>query len=129
MPWNSGSGGGFNNGAKPWLPLYPQYKEINAKSDIAGEKSVFRYFKNIIALRKEHPVLRYGIFEDLTGDAKTHFLYRRRYGDEEMIVLCNYGAPTEISLPKGCVQILGNYPEHQNNLFAPYEAAIYRIEK
>jgi len=129
MPWNGDIGGGFNNGARPWLPLYPQYREINVETDRASEKSVFRYFRELIALRKASPVLRRGTFEDLTGDAKTHFLYRRRYKDEEMIVLCNFETPTEIPLPEGCIRILGNYSEHGNSFFAPYESAIYRIQK
>ena len=35
MPWNGGTCGGFNEGAKTWLPLYPKYEEINAEADRA----------------------------------------------------------------------------------------------
>ena len=129
MPWNGGECGGFNKGAKPWLPLYPKYKEINAEKDMASEKSVFRYFKALLALRKENAALRRGTFEDLTGEAKTHFLYKRAYEGEEFIVLCNFEKETEISLPEWCVRLLGNCPEHENGVFAPYEAAVYKIEK
>jgi hypothetical protein len=73
--------------------------------------------------------LRRGTFEDLTGEAKTHFLYRRQYQNEELLVLCNFEKETAIDLPKGCTRLLGNYPAHKGNTFAPYEAAIYRVEK
>lgn len=129
MPWNGGVGGGFNQGAKPWLPLHPQYEEINAEADMTSEKSVFLYYKDLLALRKALPVLRRGTFEDLTGEAKTHFLYRRQYQNEELLVLCNFEKETAIDLPKGCTRLLGNYPAHKGNTFAPYEAAIYRVEK
>ena len=128
MPWNSGVGGGFNEGAKPWLPLYPKYKEINVEADKASEKSVFRYYQALLKLRKESDVLRRGTFEDLTGEAKTHFIYSRKYKGEELLVVCNFEKETEIPLPEGCVRLLGNYPEHKGGTFAPYEAAIYKAE-
>jgi oligo-1,6-glucosidase len=129
MPSNGGACGGFNEGAKPWLPLYPKYKEINVDADKAAKKSVFRYYKELLALRKENPVLRRGSFEDLTGEAKTHFLYSRKYAGEEFIILCNFEKEAEIELPRGCVRLLGNYPEHESNVFSPFEAAVYRVEK
>ena len=129
MPWNGGTCGGFNEGAKPWLPLYPKYSEINVEADKAGERSVFRYYKDIIALRKANAVLRRGTFEDLTGEAKTHFLYSRKYEGEEMIVLCNFEKEAEIPLPRGCERLLGNYPAHEDSVFSPYEAAIYRVKE
>jgi glycosidase len=129
MPWNGGACGGFNEGAKPWLPLYPKYKEINVEADKAAKKSVFHYYKELLTLRKENPVLRRGSFEDLTGEAKTHFLYSRKYDGEEFIILCNFEKEAEIELPRGCVRLLGNYPEHESNVFAPFEAAVYKVEK
>ena len=129
MPWNGEAGGGFNSGAKPWLPLYPSYKEINAEADMASEKSVFRYYRDLLALRRESEVLRRGSFRDITGEAKTHFLYSRENDCEEMIVLCNFEKETEIALPEGCRRILGNYPAHTSNTFAPYEAAVYKVIK
>jgi glycosidase len=129
MPWNGGTCGGFNEGAKTWLPLYPKYKEINVEADKSSEKSVFRYYKELLALRRESEVLRRGSFEDITGEAKTHFLYRREHGGEEIVVLCNFEKEAEISLPAGCVRLLGNYPAHESKIFAPFEAAIYKVIK
>jgi glycosidase len=129
MPWNGEKCGGFNEGAKTWLPLYPKYKEINVESDKASEKSVFRYFRELLALRKESAALRRGTFRDITGEAKTHFLYRREYEGEEIIVLCNFEKETEIKLPSGCVRLLGNRPAHESEVFAPFEAAVYKVIK
>jgi glycosidase len=127
MPWNGGTCGGFNEGAAPWIPLYPQYKDINVEADKSSEKSVFRYYKELLALRRESAVLRRGTFEDITGEAETHFLYSRKYEGEEIIVLCNFEKESEIELPEGCERILGNYPAHENGIFAPYEAAVYKV--
>jgi hypothetical protein len=35
----------------------------------------------------------------------------------------------EITLPAGCVRLLGNYPVHENKVFAPFEAAVYKVIK
>lgn len=129
MQWDSSVNGGFNDGAETWLPLHPAYKEINVEADKASEKSVFRYYKNIIALRKENEVLRQGIFEDMTDGAKNYFMYRRKLGADEMIIVCNYEKEMEIKLPEGCVRVLGNYPEHGDGMFMPYEAGIYKLVK
>jgi oligo-1,6-glucosidase len=129
MAWNTGKNGGFSSGEKMWLTLHPDHKKINVETDKASEKSIFRYYKDIIALRKENAVLRRGTFEDLTGEADSYFMYRREYEGEEMLVVCNFEKETRIELPKNLVRVLGNYPEHESGIFAPYESAIYKIAK
>lgn len=128
MPWSAGVNGGFNTGAKPWLALHPDYKEINVETEAARAKSVYRYYKELLALRKAEKILRRGSFEDMTGEAKNYFMYRRTLDGEEMLVVCNYEKTSSIPLPANIKRILGNYPEHADNTFSPYEAAIYRIE-
>lgn len=127
MPWNDGVNGGFNEGAKTWLSLYPDYKEINVEAEQKRERSVYRYYKELLALRKQEAVLRRGTFEDMTGDAKNYFMYSREYEGKKMLIVCNYKERSTIPVPNGAVRVLGNYPEHDNNDFAPYEAAIYVI--
>ncbi len=129
MAWDSSKNGGFSTGDKTWLTLHPDHKTINVETDKASEKSVYRYFKDIIALRKANAVLRRGTFESLTGDAKNCFMYRREYEGEEMIVVCNYEKESRIELPANLSRVLGNYPEHKDNVFAPFEAAIYKVIK
>ena len=41
----------------------PNYKEINAKEQMAREDSVFSYYKELIRLRKEHEIVVYGSYE------------------------------------------------------------------
>ena len=125
MAWDSSVNGGFNKGAKTWLAVHPDYKEINAEAEAAKEKSVLRYYKELLALRKESDVLRRGTFRDVTGDAKDFFMYEREYEGKKMLVVCNFEKESEIQIPENARRILGNYPEHEDGKFAPYEAAIY----
>ncbi|MBQ7291648.1 MAG: alpha-glucosidase [Clostridia bacterium] len=129
MAWNAGKNGGFSSGEKMWLTLHPDYEKINVEADKASEKSIFRYFKDIIALRKANAVLRRGTFENLTSDAKNYFMYRREYNGEELIVVCNFDKESHIALPTNLTRLMGNYPEHENCVFAPYESAIYKVVK
>ncbi|MGN1095364.1 MAG: alpha-amylase family glycosyl hydrolase, partial [Eubacteriales bacterium] len=128
MPWNSTKNGGFNKGGKTWLPLYPSYKEINVEKDISSEKSILRFYKELLQIRRSSEILRYGTFEDITGEAKEYFMYRRAYNGKSILVVCNYEKRSSIPLPENIRRVLGNYPLHADNVFSPYEAAIYAEE-
>ena len=49
--WNDEKNGGFTTGT-PWLMVNPQYKEINAASQIGREGSIYEFYKSMIALRR-----------------------------------------------------------------------------
>ena len=52
MQWNSEKNAGFTEG-EPWFCLNPNYNEINVDTDLASDKSVFRFYKKLIELRKK----------------------------------------------------------------------------
>ena len=127
MQWDCSVNGGFNKGAKTWLPLHPDCQKINVETELAKEKSVLRYFKELLHLRKESDVLRRGTFRDLTGEAKNYFMYEREHEGKKLLVVCNFEKESVIEIPENAQRILGNYPEHNDSKFAPYESAIYII--
>ena len=127
MQWDCSVNGGFNKGAKTWLPLHPDCQKINVETELAKEKSVLRYFKELLHLRKESDVLRRGTFRDLTGEAKNYFMYEREHEGKKLLVVCNFEKESVIEIPENAQRILGNYPEHNDSKFAPYESAIYTI--
>lgn len=51
MQWNDSPNGGFSEHT-PWLGVNPNYKLINAESQMNDDSSVFRFYQNLIALRK-----------------------------------------------------------------------------
>ena len=128
MAWSNEVNGGFNSGAKPWLPIHSRVREINLEQDRNSGKSVFAYFKKLIALRKSSDALIYGTFEDLTADRKDCFLYSRTYGNEKIAVICNYDKPSTIAVPANYEKLLGNYDGENNGLFRPFEAVIYKVQ-
>ena len=90
-------------------------------------KSVFEYYKRLIAFRKSSNALIYGLFEDLTGDRKDCFIYSRTYETEKIVVVCNYDKESEITVPDDYEKITGNYEGENNGVFRPFEAAVYKV--
>ena len=133
MQWNSGKNAGFSEGT-PWLPVNPNYQEINAESALADPESVFRYYQKLIALRKEYPVFVHGDFTLLEEEHPRLFVYRRSWQGEEVLVVCNFfGEETEFSLPEGwqdAQTLLSNYPKQESGQpMRPWEAKILYRKK
>ena len=55
MQWDDTENAGFTTGT-PWLGVNPNYTEINARSQLQDENSVFHYYKKLIhhSQRKQH---------------------------------------------------------------------------
>ncbi|MCD8142044.1 MAG: alpha-glucosidase [Clostridiales bacterium] len=130
MQWDGGPSAGFTTGT-PWLPVNPNYKEINAAAEVADGNSVFHYYRRLIALRKELPVLVEGDFTLLAEDNPQIFAYLRRTVAEELLVVCNFsGQPASFPLPDGwggAQVLLANYQSAAGDGFRPWEVRmLYR---
>jgi oligo-1,6-glucosidase len=99
MQWSAGPNAGFTSGV-PWLAVNPNHVEINAESQVDDVGSVYQHNRRLIALRRAHPVLVHGSFEDLDAEHERVFLFRRRLGEESLLVLVHLaGEPTGYTLP------------------------------
>ncbi|RAZ93424.1 hypothetical protein DK853_40345, partial [Klebsiella oxytoca] len=70
---------------KPWLPVNPNYCEINAQAALADPESVFYYYQALIALRKRYPVFRDGAFTLLEPESSQLFVYTRETEAEQLL--------------------------------------------
>ncbi|OOY07246.1 alpha-glucosidase [Thioclava sp. F36-7] len=59
MVWDESTNAGFSK-AKPWLPVKPPQAARAVALEEADEGSVLAYYRNVLAFRKENPVLREG---------------------------------------------------------------------
>ncbi|XP_051858905.1 maltase 2 isoform X2 [Drosophila albomicans] len=59
--WSSARNAGFSDAARTWLPVNPNYVQLNLKSQQLAKKSHYKVYKLLIELRKL-PVLRRGRF-------------------------------------------------------------------
>ncbi len=129
--WDSTAEAGFSTG-KPWIKVNPDYKRINEAAEEKEPHSVLHYFRSMVALRKNNPVLVYGKYDLLDKDNPDVYAYTRELNGDKILVLLNFkGKPgvanTGIDLRQA--QLLqDNYPDlgHDGTL-RPYEAVIYRL--
>ncbi|HUC92097.1 MAG TPA: alpha-glucosidase [Paenibacillus sp.] len=141
MQWNGGPQAGFTDG-EPWIKVNPNYKRINVEQAEAEPASVLHYYRELIALRKKHPVMAYGDFTDISGDDPHVYAYMRSHDGVRWLVALNHDsranrftAPEGAAAGKGTLRlVLGNYADAPRErgvegTFAlrPYEALIYEV--
>lgn len=89
MQWDETDEAGFTTGV-PWMPVNPNYKVINAAAQIGDEDSVYNYYRKLISLRKEHPIIVNGDFELVGEDDADVFVYLRHWKEQILWVACNF---------------------------------------
>ena len=129
MQWDDTENAGFTTGT-PWLKVNPNYKEINAKSQINNPDSIFSCYKKLVQLRKQYPVFVDGRFQLLLEQDENIFAYERQNADNKLLVVCNFYEKT-LEMPleekwKDMELLLGNYKDMTRpEVLRPYEARIY----
>lgn len=143
MQWDDTENAGFTTGT-PWLGVNPNYIEINARSQLQDENSVFHYYKKLIHLRKENSIFVDGDFTLLLPEDENIFAYVREYEGRKLLVAANFtdkevecpllkewGVPADEdgaakSRDNGVKLLIHNYndlPSQQK--LRPYEAMIW----
>ncbi|MCR5788676.1 MAG: alpha-glucosidase [Lachnospiraceae bacterium] len=126
MQWDDSENAGFSFGT-PWIPVNPNYREINAKAAVSDPDSVFCYYQKLISLRHENPVIVYGEFRPLLEDSDTIYAYERVLDQETLTVACNW---TEKEVPctlfdaLSGTELISNYSTHKAGVLQPYEARV-----
>lgn len=101
VQWDAGAHGGFTTGT-PWLAVNPNHTEVNAHEATSDPGSVYHWYRELIALRREHPVLVHGAFADMDPEHGSVFAYTRTLGDVKVLVAMNWSTePVEWCLPAG----------------------------
>lgn len=137
MQWSAAPNAGFTNGT-PWLKPATNYPEINAEAALADQNSVFWHYRDLIALRKAHPIFTQGDYQELLAGHPQIWAYARRANGQTLLVVSNfYGEPVEFALPAELQSgqgrlLLGNYPDSparpQSGMLRPYESLIWLME-
>jgi len=131
MQWDISPNSGFTAG-KPWIPVNPNYQTINAASQVDDPLSVFGFYRELIRLRKTNPVIVYGDYELLFGDDERSFIYRRRYEDKELLVICNFTRESIVDIDFSVLNLdngsllITNYDEAEimNDRLLPWETRV-----
>ncbi|MCW2526883.1 MAG: glucohydrolase [Pseudonocardiales bacterium] len=126
MQWDGSPHAGFTTG-DPWLPVNPNYLEVNAEVARADETSVWHHYRRLIALRHEDPIVTDGDFHLLLADDPTIYAFRRTLGRQSLLMIANVSGgavDADPALLTGEL-ILGNYPGVSGRL-RPWESRVYR---
>ena len=98
------------------------------RKDAQSEKSVRRFYKELLQFRKQSKAIRYGSFADLTAQ-KGCFVYQRTYGEEQVLVVCNFDRENTIRVPAGDYNlVLSNYGHTSRQVgggYQPFETAVF----
>jgi oligo-1,6-glucosidase len=148
MQWTDGEHAGFTDG-EPWIGVNPNHDEINVEAARTDPESVFHYYRELIGLR-EHDVVVYGDYEQLTPDDETVWAYTRTLeGDDwtdRLLVVLNWsGEAATFTVPDAATDgldpdaeatlLLGNDADDVAEAgrptgtleLSPWEARVYRF--
>ncbi|KEO84472.1 glycoside hydrolase family 13 protein [Tumebacillus flagellatus] len=138
MQWDASEHGGFTTGT-PWIKVNPNHTEINVEQALADPNSVFYYYKKLIQLRKENPVMVYGDYFDLSEGHEELYIYKREFEGTRWLVMLNHSdRENTFTLPAGYDEsgkelVIANYADVtgeesiQETTLRPHEARVYQI--
>ncbi len=132
MQWDNSKNAGFTTGT-PWIKVNPNYVTVNAADQVKDPDSVFSYYKKLIRLRHENPVIVYGDYELLEPDSEEVFIYTRTLDGEHLMVICNF-TDHEVTVSEAVMDqipdqsevLIANYADDEGKVLRPYEAKVYR---
>ena len=127
MCWDDSEFGGFSS-VKPWIAAHSMVKELNLKKDLASEKSVCRFYQALLKTRSTYDALTLGNVSFLSKPEDNFMITLRRYGDEKMLIVCNFeqGQTIGTGFDEGQL-LLTNGDAKLNGYYRPFEIGIYRV--
>jgi glycosidase len=142
MQWDATEHAGFTDG-EPWLPVNPNYEEINVEAARADEESIWQFYKELIDLRHREDVLVYGSYDLLLPDHDCLWVFTRTLRDdagdvdERTLTVLNFGSTETDFEPPAAVAgetealLIANYPVDsltvEPETLRPWEARVYRL--
>jgi oligo-1,6-glucosidase len=138
IQWDDSENAGFTTGI-PWISVNPNYKEINAKQAMADPNSVFHFYRHLIKLRKENPIMVYGSYDVILPEHEQIYAYIRRYEGQTLLVMLNFSKekpvfelPGEITYQEKQLFIHNYEVNHTESIeritLQPYEARAYLLK-
>ena len=116
MQWDKSENFGFTRGT-PWIKVPECSDEVTVEAEVQDEDSILNFYKKLIALRKEMPIIADGDISFDTDVPEQVICYKRTLGNRKMIIYGNLSGE-EVNMPlsgiqtediRGCKIILRNY--------------------
>lgn len=107
MQWEASPNAGF---AAPevkdlWLPLAPDYQEVNVSHQLADPRSMLNLYRRLLAYRRATPTLQWGNYRALDPGTPTAqeacFVFLRQADEQRVLVTLNFSSQEQkLSLPE-----------------------------
>lgn len=138
MQWTGGHAVGFTDG-EPWLAVPATAGKVNAEAEEGVEGSMLEFYRDLVRLRHDLPVLAEGRvrFLDAGAGAPKVIAFERTLGDVRLVSVCSFDARActvdggDLALGDGYRRLAGNYddepPRADDGSLAlrPQEAVVY----
>jgi alpha-glucosidase len=89
MQWSPAPNAGFNQGAKPWLPVGDDYQTRNVTTEMADTASVLNWYRQLIRLRRDNPSIAEGNYQTINIANPQILAYTRSAKGKTVLVLIN----------------------------------------
>lgn len=129
MQWDTSNNGGFST-SDPWIAVNPNYTEINVRNAKEDTDSVYYFYKELLALRKESNALKYGEWKEIDQNETDVYAYTREYEDEKLLIVLNHSdhlALFDPPLTEHCEILLSNYKINDSRQLKAWECRLYKI--
>ncbi len=134
MQWDDSPNAGFTTGT-PWIDVNPNHTTLNVAQARGDPDSIFAYYRQLIRLRKAHPIVVYGRYALLDGADERVYAFTRTLDAQRLLVILNFSADSPpfsppLPLDAACL-LIANYPveagEAADLHLRPYEARVYLL--
>jgi len=97
MQWSAAPNAGFASPQvrQTWLPLAPDYKEVNVEHQLADPTSVLALYRRLLAYRRTTPALQWGSYTLVDGLPETCYVYLRQVEAQKVLVALNFANSQE----------------------------------
>lgn len=150
MQWNGSRNAGFTEGGTTWQEINPNYERINVEKDLSSGRSIYRFYQQLLKIKKEIPAAIYGKTVEFAHTHRQIIAYARVWKGETLFVAGNFsGKEARCTYPeifKGKLEILlQNYDDKngtgdnavvraENSLkgelaLRPYEVIVCKVKR
>jgi alpha-glucosidase len=110
MQWDDSKNAGFSDAATMWLPVAPDYRTVNVKTEESEPDSLLKWHEQLIAMRRDDPTLRDGkqVMIDESNPSVLSYVRKGMDGRPSIIVALNFTAePQTVSLDPSAAGVKG----------------------
>lgn len=137
VQWDASANAGFTTGT-PWIRVNPNYTTINVRAARADGDSIFHYYRRLIQLRRDNPIVTYGTYDLILDDDPEIYAFTRTLEQDRLLIILNFSQNTPLfTLPAAIPAsdrnlLISNYPvdpayDIREITLRPFEARVYRL--